>query len=98
MVRARALVTAGLIGLGLAATVPAARADTTAWSRHGFDVDTADVVRRSNIVLERPPALATQSMPVGNGVMGAAVWAGNGFTAQLGRTDTFPTRRSPDRS
>ena len=52
-------------------------------------------MRRSNVVLDRPPVLATQSMPVGNGVMGAAVWAQNGFTAQLGRTDTFPTRRSP---
>ena len=92
MMRAGALVTAGLIGLVLAAP---AGADTTAWSRHGFDVDTGKVVRRSNIVLDRAPVLATQSMPVGNGVMGAAVWAQDGFTAQLGRTDTFPTRRSP---
>ena len=92
MVRAGALVTAGLIGLVAAAP---ASAETTAWSRHGFDVDTSNVVRRSNIVLDRAPVLATQSMPVGNGVMGAAVWAQNGFTAQLGRTDTFPDRRSP---
>ena len=92
MLRVRALVTAGLITLVAA---PAAAAQTTAWSRHGFDVDTANLVRRSNVVLERPPALATQSMPLGNGRMGAAVWADEGFTAQLNRTDTYPTRRSP---
>ena len=95
MLQARAVVAAGLIGLASAAVVPAARADTTAWSRHGFDVDTANVVRRSNIVLDRAPIQATQSMPIGNGVLGAAVWARDGFTAQLERTDTFPTRRSP---
>ena len=93
MVCARALVTAGLIGLVAAA--PAAAAETTAWSRSGFDADTANLVRRSNVVLERPPALATQSMPLGNGRLGAAVWAADGFTAQLNRTDTYPTRRSP---
>jgi hypothetical protein len=92
MRRARALVAVGVIGLVAAA--PAA-ADTTAWSRHGFDVDTPNLVRRSNVVLERPPAAGTQSMPFGNGRLGAAVWAQNGFTAQLNRTDTYPTRRSP---
>jgi hypothetical protein len=95
VLRARALVTVGLVGLASAAVVSPAGADTTAWSRHGFDVDTANVVRRSNIVLDRAPAQGTQSMPLGNGVMGAAVWAQSGFTAQLERTDTFPTRRSP---
>ena len=95
MVRARALVTAGVIGLMAAASAPAASAQSTAWSPHGFDVDSANVVRRSNIVLERPPALATQSMPLGNGAMGVAVWAKDGFTAQLNRTDTYPSRRSP---
>jgi hypothetical protein len=34
-------------------------------------------------------------MPVGNGTLGAAVWAAGGFTAQLNRTDTFPDRKSP---
>ncbi len=89
----RTLVLAGLIGL--VAAVPAAAQQTTAWSRHGFDVDTANLVRRSNVVLERPPSLATQSMPLGNGSLGAAVWAAGGFRAQLNRTDTYPTRRSP---
>jgi hypothetical protein len=89
VVAAVAVVPAGV------AVVPAARADTTAWGKHGFDVDAANVVRRSNTVLDQPPAKATQFMPVGNGVMGAAVWAQDGFTAQLERTDTFPTHRSP---
>jgi hypothetical protein len=94
MMRARALVAAGLIGL-VAAAAPAADAQTTAWGRHGFDVDTANLVRRANVVLERPPQLATQSMPLGNGRLGVAVWAEDGFTAQLNRTDSYPTRRSP---
>ena len=34
-------------------------------------------------------------MPLGNGQIGAAVWAADGFTAQINRTDTWPTRRSP---
>ncbi|MEV6012356.1 hypothetical protein AB0M29_36830 [Streptomyces sp. NPDC051976] len=34
-------------------------------------------------------------MPLGNGTLGAAVWAANGFTAQLNRSDTFPDRKSP---
>ena len=34
-------------------------------------------------------------MPIGNGNLGAAVWAANGFTAQLNRADTMPNRLSP---
>ena len=34
-------------------------------------------------------------MPLGNGAMGAAVWGAGGFTAQINRNDTWPTRRSP---
>jgi hypothetical protein len=81
----RACVTAGLIGLVVAA--PAGAAETTAWSPQGFDVDTANLVRRSNVVLERPPALATQSMPLGNGRLGAAVWTADGFPRVLPAED-----------
>ncbi|HEU5107536.1 MAG TPA: hypothetical protein VFT95_03075, partial [Micromonosporaceae bacterium] len=35
------------------------------------------------------------SMALGNGTLGAAVWAAGGFTAQLNRNDTFPDRKSP---
>ena len=34
-------------------------------------------------------------MALGNGSLGVAVWAGNGFTAQLNRSDTFPDRKAP---
>ena len=57
--------------------------------------DPSTVVARSNIVLHSPNAAPTQFMPVGNGTLGAAVWAADGFTAQLNRVDTFPDRRSP---
>ena len=35
-----------------------------------------------------------QAMALGNGTLGMAAWAANGFTAQLNRTDTFPDRKS----
>ncbi|WP_331764594.1 ricin-type beta-trefoil lectin domain protein [Streptomyces anthocyanicus] len=68
---------------------------STAWRDGEFRVDRARTVQRSNVVLGRPNELSTESMPLGNGVLGAAVWAANGFTAQLNRADTFPDRRSP---
>jgi hypothetical protein len=68
---------------------------TTAWQNGAFVVDTPNLVHRSDIVLGRPNTAATESMPLGNGQLGAAVWAAGGFTAQLNRTDTFPDRRSP---
>jgi hypothetical protein len=60
-----------------------------------FAVDRPNVVQRSNIVLTKPNADPTQFMPVGNGTLGAAVWAADGLTAQLNRWDTFPDRKSP---
>lgn len=68
---------------------------TTAWQNGAFVVDTPNLVRRSDIVLGRANAAATESMPLGNGQLGAAVWAAGGFTAQLNRVDTFPDRKSP---
>jgi hypothetical protein len=78
------------------AAVPAAPAHgaTTAWSGNQFQVDTSNLVRRSNIVLGRAPTLAKQSMDLGNGSFGVAAWAANGFTAQLNRADTLPNHRS----
>jgi hypothetical protein len=95
--RMAAWMLAGLSGLAAIAMVgaPSARADaTTAWSGGTFNVDTANLIRRDDIVLGQPPLLGKQSMPIGNGVFGAAVWAANGFTAQLNRDDTFPDHRS----
>ncbi|EWM16567.1 hypothetical protein [Kutzneria sp. 744] len=68
---------------------------TTAWQNGAFQIDRHAVVSRSNIVLAAPNGAATQSLPLGNGTLGAAVWAAGGFTAQLNRDDTFPDRRSP---
>jgi hypothetical protein len=86
-----ALAAAGLV------SVPSAQAaaNTTAWQSGRFVVDTANVVRRSNIVLNHPNTAAAQSVPLGNGSLGAAVWTASGFTAQFNRNDTFPARKSP---
>ncbi|MFL6118407.1 glycosyl hydrolase family 95 catalytic domain-containing protein, partial [Actinophytocola sp.] len=84
------------MGLAAAGGVNAhAAPGTTAWQNGAFVVDTPNLVHRSDIVLGRPNAAATESMPLGNGQLGAAVWAAGGFTAQLNRTDTFPDRKSP---
>jgi hypothetical protein len=56
--------------------------------------DVASVVGRSNVVLAGPNAMPAQFMPVGNGTLGAAVWAAGGITAQLNRADTLPDRKS----
>ncbi|WP_214417238.1 hypothetical protein [Sphaerisporangium fuscum] len=85
------------VGLWPAQTANAATT-TTAWRNGGFSVDTPNVVRRSDIVLGAPNTRASQFVPLGNGTLGAAVWAADGFTAQLNRSDTFPARKSPDRS
>jgi hypothetical protein len=68
---------------------------TTAWQNGKFVVDAQAVVSRSNIILGAPNSQPAQSMPLGNGSLGAAVWAASGFTAQLNRVDTFPDRKSP---
>jgi hypothetical protein len=68
---------------------------TTAWQSGRFEIDTPNLVRRSDVVLGQPNTAATQFMPLGNGTLGAAVWAAGGFTAQLNRTDTFSDRKSP---
>ncbi|MFF7155037.1 hypothetical protein [Streptomyces sp. NPDC008139] len=104
MIRPPALVTTALLAAGLltagllvpAAAPPAAAATaTTAWQNGGFHVDTPNVIRRSNIVLGSPNTAAAQSLPLGNGSLGAAAWAAGGFTAQLNRADTLPGRKSP---
>ncbi|MCC9307123.1 RICIN domain-containing protein [Kitasatospora sp. RB6PN24] len=83
--------------LSIAPSAPVARAatGTTAWQAGRFGVDTPDLVRRSDVVLAAPNTTQAQSMPLGNGTLGAAVWAAGGFTAQLNRSDTLPDRKSP---
>jgi alpha-L-fucosidase 2 len=55
-------------------------------------VDYAGLIGRSDIVLARPNLEPSQAMPLGNGLLGAAVWSANGLTAQLNRVDTLPDR------
>jgi len=78
------------------AVPPAAQAaSTTAWHDGRFVVDVRDIVGESDIVLARPNYLASQAMPLGNGLLGAAVWSASGMTVQLNRADTLPHRLSP---
>ena len=72
-----------------------AAAATTAWQNGAFQLDPDGVVSRSDIVLGQPNLTGAQSMPLGNGSLGLATWAANGFTAQLNRSDTMPDRKSP---
>ena len=73
----------------------AAASLTTAWQNGAFSVNTAGVVSRSDVVLGEPNTADSQSLPLGNGSLGVAAWAANGFTAQLNRSDTMPYRLSP---
>src|SRR5580658_4738485 len=72
-----------------------ARVSTTAWQGGHFAVDTAGLLGRSDIVLGEPNTKPGEAMPMGNGRLGIAVWAAEGFTAQLNRADTLPHRDSP---
>jgi alpha-L-fucosidase 2 len=71
------------------------RPPTTAWKAGHFFVDAAGMLGRSDIVLGEPNAKPAEAMPMGNGRLGIAVWAADGFTAQLNRADTLPHRDSP---
>ncbi len=104
----KARVLAAAVG-GLAALVPAAAAapapdaarpgaaDTTAWRDGRLQLDAGGVISRSDLVLDDPSWREEQAMPLGNGTLGAAVWARDGFTAQLNRNDTFPDLKSAGR-
>ena len=92
-----ALLTA-VSGVALAAgTVPAdaATTATTAWRNGAFDLDPLGVVSRDDIVMTKANTNPNTSMPLGNGSLGVSAWAANGFTAQLNRSDTMPSRKSP---
>ncbi|HEV3358089.1 MAG TPA: hypothetical protein VG247_14940 [Pseudonocardiaceae bacterium] len=82
------------LGTGSAGGAPAATL-TTAWHNGTFNENTGGVVSRSDVVLGQPNTVNAQSLPLGNGSLGVAAWAANGFTAQLNRSDTMPNRLSP---
>ncbi len=52
-------------------------------------------VSRSDIFAGQPNILPSQAMAIGNGRLGAAIWAADGMTIQLNRSDTLPGRLSP---
>lgn len=62
-----------------------------------FTVDVPNVVRRSDVVLGKANVRPQDAMALGNGTLGVAAWAANGFTAQLNRGDTFPDRKAVGR-
>ena len=57
-------------------------------------VNVARVIGRSDVVLLRPNKASKEAMPLGNGRLGVAVWAEDGMTVQLNRSDTMPYRYS----
>src|SRR5215467_6514846 len=77
-------------GTHAGAAAPARPGGTTAWHDGALQANTAGVIPRSDLVLQSPPRRPEQSMPLGNGKLGAAAWDDHGFTAQLNRNDTFP--------
>jgi hypothetical protein len=92
---ARAGVTSAATSASAASTATSASAATTAWRDGSFDLNPDGVVSRDDIVLGQPDIDPAQSIPLGNGDLGVAAWAANGFTAQLNRSDTMPDRKSP---
>ncbi|HWC82407.1 MAG TPA: hypothetical protein VG756_20855 [Pseudonocardiaceae bacterium] len=96
VVRLSLAIAAGVALTLAGATAPAAAGTpTTAWLHGRFVVDPAGVVSRSNVVLDKPNTDTTAAMPLGNGRLGAAVWAADGMSVQLNRSDTLPDRLSP---
>jgi hypothetical protein len=84
-----------LLSAGGLTRAAAATGLTTAWRDGSFAENTAGVVGRSDVVIKQPDFSPAQYLPLGNGSLGVAAWAANGFTAQLNRDDTFPDRKSP---
>ncbi|MGW5192151.1 glycosyl hydrolase family 95 catalytic domain-containing protein [Kribbella sp. NPDC004138] len=91
-----ALLSVGATSLPTASTTPTEQ-QTTAWHGGALQGDTAGLVSRSDLVQEGPAWRYYQAMPLGNGVLGASVWAEKGYSAQLNRVDTFPDLKSAGR-
>jgi hypothetical protein len=68
---------------------------TTAWQSGAFSENVGGIVGRSDVVIGQANTSDEQYLPLGNGSLGVAEWAANGFTAQLNRSDTMPDRKSP---
>ncbi len=95
-VAAAAISLAPPLAVALGPGTPAfAATTTTAWQNGAFAQNIGGIVARSNVVIGKPNTAANQFLPLGNGSLGVAAWAANGFTAQLNRSDTMPYRLSP---
>jgi alpha-L-fucosidase 2 len=68
----------------------------TAWRDGHLDIDVHGVVSRSDIVLGQPNIQPEQSMPLGNGRLGVAVWSADGIAAQINRSGAFPGPNSSE--
>lgn len=71
--------------------------DRIAWTASDSDINVPGTVRRANVVLDAPNLESREAMPLGNGRLGTAVWAENGYIAQLNRGDTYPDMKSAGR-
>lgn len=91
-----ALLTVGATSAPAVSNTPSEQ-ETTAWRDGALQGDTAGLVSRSDLVQEGPAWRYYQAMPLGNGVLGASVWAEKGYSAQLNRVDTFPDLKSAGR-
>ncbi len=87
--------TAALVAISCISVATGMAGGQTPPDQRLFKIDAPGMVRRSDIVLKRPNTMTQEAMPLGNGTLGAAVWAEDGFTAQLNRADTLPLRLSP---
>ena len=76
--------------------LPLAAAAESATAPWGVPIESA--VSRSDIVVGQPNPLPSQAMPLGNGRLGAALWADKGLTIQLNRSDTCPAGSRPAKS
>ncbi len=90
----RSILLSALILLSAAPLIAQRAAEETAWRQGHFQIDTRSVVKRSDVILQRPNEQPHEAMPLGNGRLGVVVWAQEGYTAQLNRGDTFPHRLS----
>ena len=76
--------TAGAQSTPAGSPAASAAAQTAAWRDGALQVNTQELVSRSDLVLQSPPSRQEQSMPLGNGRLGAAVWDADGLTVYSG--------------
>jgi hypothetical protein len=88
-------VSGAVLAAAPAGAATSAATPTTAWQNGAFNLDPLSVVSRDDVVMTKANTNPNTSMPLGNGALGVAAWAANGFTAQLNRSDTMPSRKSP---